>query len=95
MLKRELGNIEEALLKIVESKKNALTILTEYILTRFKMLNEAVNYHETLKADFFERYHFVKDVRDDYQQSDYPRSTLISPSLPYGLTAKGTTFSPT
>jgi hypothetical protein len=37
------------------------------MLTRFRLLNQAVNYHETLKADFFEKYHFVKDVREDFE----------------------------
>lgn len=77
VLRQELGKIKEALLKIVNSKKNSLNILTEYILTRFKMLNEAVNYHETLKADFFERYHFVKDVRDDFERFDHTQFTVI------------------
>lgn len=67
VLKKELGTIKEILSRIVQSNRDSLTILTDYILTRFKLLNKAVNYHETLKADFFERYHFVKDVRDDFE----------------------------
>jgi len=68
VLRNELGTIKTALLEIVQSHKNSLTILTDFILTRFKLMNKAVNYHETLKADFFEKYHFVKDVRDDFDQ---------------------------
>ena len=77
VLKKELGKLKESLLKIVHSNNNALTILTDYILTRFKLLNKAVNYHETLKADFFERYHFVKDVRDDFDNFEQVQLTLI------------------
>ena len=68
VLKQELDQLKSALLKIIQSDKNSLSILTEYMLTRFKFLNTAVNYHETLKADFFEKYHFVKDVRDDFER---------------------------
>lgn len=68
VLKKELGTLKEALLEIVHSNNNALTKLTDYIFTRFKLLNKAVNYHETLKADFFEKYHFVKDVREDFEK---------------------------
>jgi AcrR family transcriptional regulator len=77
VLKQELGSVKTALLKIVNSNKNALTILTDYILTRFRLLNNAVNYHETLKADFFEKYHFVKDVREDFENFDKNQFTAI------------------
>ena len=77
VLKQELGSVKTALLKIVTSNKNALTILTDYILTRFRLLNNAVNYHETLKADFFEKYHFVKDVREDFENFDKNQFTAI------------------
>jgi AcrR family transcriptional regulator len=74
VLKQELSTLKTELLKIVTSKNNSLTILTDYILTRFRLLNKAVNYHETLKADFFEKYHFVKDVMDDF--NNFERTQL-------------------
>jgi AcrR family transcriptional regulator len=77
VLKKELGSLKEALLKIVHSNNNVLAILTDYMLTRFKLLNKAVNYHETLKADFFEKYHFVKDVRDDFDSFEQVQLTTI------------------
>ena len=77
VLKQELGKLKEALLKIVQSNNNSLTILTDYMLTRFKLLNKAVNYHETLKADFFEKYNFVKDVRDDFERFEQIQLTAI------------------
>lgn len=77
VLKKELGTLKKALLKIVHSNNNALSILTDYMLTRFKLLNKAVNYHETLKADFFEKYDFVKDVRDDFDSFEQVQLTTI------------------
>ncbi len=77
VLKKELGTLKEALLEIVHSNNNALTKLTDYIFTRFKLLNKAVNYHETLKADFFEKYHFVKDVREDFEKFEQVQLTAI------------------
>ena len=77
VLRRELGNIQEALLKTVQSGKNSLIILSDYMLTRFKLLNEAVNYHETLKADFFEKYNFVKDVREDFDRFEQDQLRAI------------------
>jgi AcrR family transcriptional regulator len=77
VLRRELDTLKAALLKVVQSKKNSLNILTDYMLTRFRLLNGAVNYHETLKADFFEKYHFVKNVMDDFEQFEHVQLTAI------------------
>ena len=68
VLKQELNSVKTELTKIVSKDTDSIMILKEYTLTRFYFLNKAVNYHETLKADFFEKYHFVKDVRDDFAE---------------------------
>lgn len=39
--------------------------IKKYLITRMKILNSAANYHETLKADFFEHFHFIDDLRAD------------------------------
>jgi len=77
VLRQELDKLKAVLLNIVQSNNNSLTILTDYMLTRFKLLNMAVNYHETLKADFFEKYHFVKNVRDDFERFEQIQLTAI------------------
>ena len=77
VLKQELGTVKAALTQIVNKDTDSLTILKEYTLTRLKLLHSAVNYHETLKADFFEKYHFVKDVRDDFDEFERTQLTII------------------
>jgi len=77
VLKQELGGLKTALSEIVDSDDNSINLLTNYMLTRFSLLNHAVNYHETLKADFFEKYHFVKDVRDDFDAFEKRQLTAI------------------
>ena len=77
VLKKELGTVKKALLNIIHSNNNSLAILKDYMLTRFQLLNKAVNYHETLKADFFEKYHFVKDVRDDFDSFEQVQLTTV------------------
>jgi AcrR family transcriptional regulator len=77
VLRLELDKLKAVLHNIVQSNNNSLTILTDYMLTRFKLLNMAVNYHETLKADFFEKYHFVKNVRDDFERFEQIQLTAI------------------
>lgn len=77
VLKRELNSVKSNLSKIVNSDADSLTILNEYMLTRFKLLNNSKNYHETLKADFFEKYQFVKDVRDEFDTFERTQLTYI------------------
>jgi AcrR family transcriptional regulator len=71
VLRKELGNVKTELKKITDSNRDSLSMTKKYFLTRLKLLSTAVNYHETLKADFFEKYHFVKDVRDDFAAFEY------------------------
>ena len=73
VLKQELNGVKTELNKIIDSGKDSLIIIREYFLTRLKLLSTAVNYHETLKADFFEKYDFVKDVRDDFAEFESTR----------------------
>jgi len=77
VLKQELGMVKAELCKIVISSIDSLIALKEYMLTRLKLLHNAVNYHETLKADFFEKYNFVKDVREDFDKFEREQLTLI------------------
>ncbi len=77
VLKQELDHVKTELSRITGSIEDSLTILKKYILARLKLLSTAVNYHETLKADFFEKYNFVKDVRDDFTEFERTQLTRI------------------
>ncbi|MGD2034832.1 MAG: TetR/AcrR family transcriptional regulator [Bacteroidales bacterium] len=77
VLKKELNDVKTELSKITNSGNDYLTIIKQYFLTRLKLLSTAVNYHETLKADFFEKYHFVKDVREDFAKFEYTQLNQI------------------
>ncbi len=76
VLKQELTRVQIHLLVIVNSDSNPVEILERYAKTRFKLLNEAKNYHETIKADFIERYGFVDDVRKNFDE--FERSQLLT-----------------
>ena len=39
-----------------------------YLITRMKVLNNAANYHETIKADFFEHFDFIDDLRNELDE---------------------------
>ena len=77
VLKQELNAVKIELKRIVDSENDSLITLKEYTLTRLRLLHKAVNYHETLKADFFEKYLFVKDVREDFTEFEREQLTII------------------
>ena len=77
VLKQELSTVKTELNKIVNRDTDSLSTLKEYLLIRFRLLNNSLNYHETLKADLFERYQFVKDVRDDFDAFERAKVTII------------------
>jgi AcrR family transcriptional regulator len=77
VLKQELYLVKSELKSIIDNDNDSLATLECYFLTRLKLLHKAVNYHETLKADFSETYHFVKDVRDDFAEFERINLTLI------------------
>lgn len=64
----------------IANLKNQLTIIVnnpglspsekikKYLITRMEILNSAANYHETLKADFFEHFHFIDSLRTDLDE---------------------------
>jgi len=76
VLNQELKRVQIHLTVIVNSDSNPVEILERYAKTRFKLLNEAKNYHETIKADFIERYGFVDDVRKEFDE--FERSQLLT-----------------
>jgi AcrR family transcriptional regulator len=77
VLKQELNSVKSELSKIVNSDTDSLITLHKYFLSRLRLLHKAVNYHETLKADFFEKYNFVKDVRDDFAEFERKQLAII------------------
>ncbi len=77
VLKQELDQVKNELRKIPVSDNDSLVMLKSYFLTRLKLLHKALNYQETLKGDFFEKYIFVKDVRDDFVKFERAQLTLI------------------
>ncbi|MGD9493353.1 MAG: TetR/AcrR family transcriptional regulator, partial [Bacteroidales bacterium] len=70
VLRKELDEVRSELTKIIDSDLSSLRKMESYFLMRFKLLNRATHYHETLRADFFEKYHFVQPVRDDFEKFD-------------------------
>jgi len=70
---KEIENLKANLSIIVSDKNlNANEKIKRYLIKRMEILNNAANYHETLKADFFEHFDFIDDLRkelDDWEKA--------------------------
>ena len=66
VVSKELATLKNQLIIIVEDDKlKAPDKMKAYLLKRMEILNNAANYHETLKADFFEHFDFIDDLRSE------------------------------
>ncbi len=62
----ELKNLQKELaLVVTDPELNPKEKIKKYLLTRMSILYKASNYHETLKADFFEHFDFVDQLRSE------------------------------
>ena len=66
VVSKEMINLKTQLSLIIDNTDlSASGKIKEYLIKRMEVLNEAANYHETLKADFFEHFHFIDELRNE------------------------------
>ncbi len=66
VVSREIEHMKKELSVIVtDTNLDAKEKLKKYLFTRMAVLKQAANYHETLKADFFEHFEFIDKLRSD------------------------------
>jgi len=69
VVSKEIMNLKDHLSVIVNNTGlSASDKIKKYLLRRMEILNDAVNYHETLKADFFEHFDFIDDLREELDE---------------------------
>ena len=65
----EMINLKTQLSVIVDKPGlSAAEKLKQYLTKRMEVLSHAANYHETLKADFFEHFEFIDDLRNELDE---------------------------
>ncbi len=63
---KEINNLKTQLSVIVnDNTLKADEKIKRYLIKRMEVLDSAANYHETLKADFFEHFDFIDSLRND------------------------------
>jgi AcrR family transcriptional regulator len=66
VVQREINDIKSGLTKVIIKQQEITTLIKEYLLHRMVLMKSAVNYIETLRADFNEKYEFVEDIREEF-----------------------------
>ncbi len=66
---KEINDLKVHLSAVVNDENlSAVEKIKRYLGTRMEILSTAVNYHETLKADFFEHFDFIDELRSDLDE---------------------------
>jgi len=69
IVNKEILNLKNQLTKIiVDNDLSASEKIKKYLINRMAILNDAANYHETLKADFFEHFDFIDSLRNELDE---------------------------
>jgi len=78
VVSKEFLNLKSQLSIIVnDDSLTASDKLKKYLLKRMEVLNNAANYHETIKADFFEHFDFTDELRKDLDNWEKENIKLI------------------
>ncbi len=85
VVEAEMETLRQALLEVMKNPSDASSMIRNYMLTRMKVLAEAINYHETLKADFNETFEFLDELRSDFDAFEVE---LLSGILQKGVEEK-------
>jgi len=66
VVSKEIISLKSHLSIIVNDRNSSASEkLSNYLVRRMEVLNDAANYHETLKADFFEHFDFIDELRSE------------------------------
>lgn len=69
VISKEMDNMKSQLTIIINNPNmGASEKLKNYLIKRMDIMNNAANYHETIKADFFERFSFIDDLRNEIDE---------------------------
>ena len=66
VVEQEIGILKAGLTRVIVDSPDATSMIRNYMLHRMILMKEALNYHETLKADFFQDYEFLAQSRENF-----------------------------
>ena len=63
---QEINVLKNGLTRIITDSQDATGMIRNYLVSRMILMKDAVNYHESLKADFSNDFSFLDDCREDF-----------------------------
>jgi AcrR family transcriptional regulator len=66
VVQQEINEIKSGLTRVIIKQQDTPTMIKQYLLQRMILMKSAINYHETVRADFSEKYEFLEDVREEF-----------------------------
>ena len=66
VVNQEISVLKTGLARIITENQDATGMIRNYLVSRMILMKDAVNYHESLKADFEEDFSFLNDCRQEF-----------------------------
>lgn len=66
VVNQEISVLKTGLARIITDNQDATGMIRNYLVSRMILMKDAVNYHESLKADFMEDFSFLNDRRQEF-----------------------------
>lgn len=63
---QEIQVLKSGLTRVIVDSHDATSMIKSYLMHRMVLMKDAVNYHESLRADFVADFSFLNDCRDDF-----------------------------
>jgi AcrR family transcriptional regulator len=66
VVQQEINVLKSGLTRVIVDSQDATGMIRNYMLNRMVLMKDAINYHESLKADFVDDFGFLTDCREDF-----------------------------
>lgn len=63
---QEINMLKSGLTRVIVDSQDATGMIRSYLMNRMVLMKDAVNYHESLKADFVADFSFLNECREDF-----------------------------
>ena len=66
VVNQEIKTLKSGLTRVIVDSHDATGMIRNYLMNRMILMKDAVNYHESLKADFVADFSFLNESREDF-----------------------------
>lgn len=66
VVQQEINVLKSGLTRVIVDSQDATGMIRNYMMNRMVLMKDAINYHESLKADFVDDFGFLTDCREDF-----------------------------